>query len=1055
MTTFKTVIEIAANTAAAEKGLGNVAAQVDRLTGSLRRIGQYTVGAFGAAEALQAARDLGKLSDQYRNLEGRVKLAAGSQSQFTEAQRALFAIAQNNAQALNGVSQLYSRIAKGAGEMGVSQQQVLSIIDSVAKSFRISGASAEEASGATLQFSQALASGVLRGDEFNSIMEQSPRLAQAIADGLDVPIGKLRAMAEAGELTTQKVVGALQKAKASIDADAAGLPDTIEQAMVRWDNAALKFVGTSPEITRAAETIAAAINTAAGNIDTIANGVEIAGSLLVAVLAGKGTAAVAAFAGSQARLVQANLAAATAARNHALNEEYNARAMLASAEAAVANASGMARLAAVETALVPASQRLAVAQAEVAASAGPLKIALGGLASFLGGPTGIAVLLLTAVSAWHLFGSAAESELERVIRKRRELAKETGKDTRGKSETDLSLLQDEAAVKKQEAVVARLAARYKEVGQAADQAFMGGKLGRELVGETALLREMQAELVKRKQAATDSGDALKAKEKQVQQSLNDTKYALKDATTQAETYYKRRVDAIDAIEQTGITRIIQTPPTQPVPGESSTLGSTAQPNNKAKTELEQAQAVFRLQQQAEQARLTAARDYANQRLALVDQVYGREIAKYKDGEDKKTALERESLQARRAIYTELEAAYTASIDKLVAQERRLRDEAVAAAKARQDIELETAQAVKSMAQGAASTEEAARAQYLELQRLIAEQQSALAAGNLDLSKQAGNQAKGIAEALGQQIASALRDVKQKIAEQGKTADAANPPIDHQGNWWDQEFGAAAKDQSGQFIRNAPAQPEPLKPDLGTQQDLQKLIQLRQEIGQLLADAETKTGQTATHQAEQTAQQIQTAMQSAQSVGAEIDKIDQQLRHGFNLDIKADPAALQALQTQLAELLRPETKIINIKVVKDGNSITATPDGSALPDTGLTVPGYRRGGWIKGYGGGDRIPALLEEGEFVLRKEAVRKLGLDKLYALNNLALPRFSIGGYVAQALPAFDASLTRSSDGGQPVHIHLPGIPGSFPLNGDPQVVAALKREVARAALKHGRIVR
>ncbi|WP_017364109.1 hypothetical protein [Methylococcus capsulatus] len=71
--------------------------------------------------------------------------------------------------------------------------------------------------------------------------------------------------------------------------------------MVRWDDAALKFVGTSPVITRVAEAITAAIDTAASNIDTIATGVEIAGSILVAVLAGKGAAAVAAFVGSQAR----------------------------------------------------------------------------------------------------------------------------------------------------------------------------------------------------------------------------------------------------------------------------------------------------------------------------------------------------------------------------------------------------------------------------------------------------------------------------------------------------------------------------------------------------------------------------------------------------------------------------------------------------------------------------------------------------------------------------------------------------------------------------------
>jgi tape measure domain-containing protein len=993
MATLKTVIEIAANTAAAEKGLGNVSAQVDRLVGSIKRVGQYAVGLFGAAEALQAARDLGKLSDQYRNLEGRVKLAAGSQNQFTEAQRALFAIAQNNAQALAGVSQLYSRIARGAVEMGVSQQQVLSIIDSVAKSFRVSGATAQEAEAATLQFSQALAAGVLRGEEFNSVIEQAPRLAQAIADGLDVPIGKLRALAEAGELTTQKVVEALAKAKAGIDKDAAGLPDTIGQAMVRWDNAALKFVGTSPAITRAAEAIADAINGAAENIDKIAAAAEVAGTAVAALLAG----------------------------------------------------------------------RIAGAVATAIAGMGAVSLSLSGIIALLGGPAGIVAALAVAAGAWKLFGSEAESNLDKVARKALEVkSKAGGKEV---SPEALAFQQqtalDEAALAKQRAAVddlARQYAAYEAAGKGAGQARKGRELFDTLTQEKNVLGEM-VRLFNLRQAAADA-DRTAKKERELAKSFAETKAALKDATEQAETYYQRRLAAINAIEQTGITRITQAPPKQPVPGESSTLGGIAQPNNKARTELEQAQAVFRLQQQAEQARLTAMRDYANQRLALVDQVYGKEIAKYKDGEDKKTQLERESLQARRAIYAGLEAAYAATIDKLIAQERRLRDEAVAAARARVDIERETRQAVAGMAQAQATPAEAARAQYLELQKLMAEQQSALAAGNLDLSRQAGNQAKGIAEALGQQIAAALRDVKQKIADLAKektAAEAGKTTDQRQKEFIGQNDARNLIDNADpvrQFIAGAsgPEQPKP-QPGLGTQDDLQKLIRLRQEIGQLLAEAETKAGQAAITQAEQTAQEIQTALQGAQSVGAEIDKIDQKLAQGFNLKVQADPAALQALQTQLQELLKPETKIINVKVVKDGNAITATPDG-ASPDTGLTVPGFRRGGWIKGYGGGDRIPALLEEGEFVLRKEAVRKFGLDRLYALNNLAIPRFSIGGYVAQAVPAFDASLARA-EGGQPVHIHLPGVPGSFALNGDPQVVRALQREVAKAALKHGRIVR
>jgi tape measure domain-containing protein len=82
------------------------------------------------------------------------------------------------------------------------------LTESISQALRLSGASATEAQSSLLQFGQALASGVLRGEEFNSVVENSPRLAQALADGLNVPIGRLRKLAEEGRLTADVVVNA-------------------------------------------------------------------------------------------------------------------------------------------------------------------------------------------------------------------------------------------------------------------------------------------------------------------------------------------------------------------------------------------------------------------------------------------------------------------------------------------------------------------------------------------------------------------------------------------------------------------------------------------------------------------------------------------------------------------------------------------------------------------------------------------------------------------------------------------------------------------------------
>src|SRR5574338_476149 len=100
-----------------------------------------------------------------------------------------------------------------AGTPGSLRHRALSLTERISQALRISGASATETQSALLQFGQALASGVLRGEEFNSVVENSPRLAKALADGLNVPIGRLRKLAEEGRLTADVVVNALMSQK--------------------------------------------------------------------------------------------------------------------------------------------------------------------------------------------------------------------------------------------------------------------------------------------------------------------------------------------------------------------------------------------------------------------------------------------------------------------------------------------------------------------------------------------------------------------------------------------------------------------------------------------------------------------------------------------------------------------------------------------------------------------------------------------------------------------------------------------------------------------------
>jgi tape measure domain-containing protein len=99
------------------------------------------------------------------------------------------------------LAQTYSSISRATQDLGVSSEQTLRLTETLAKAITISGVSAQSANAAMIQLSQGLSSGTLRGEELNSIMEQTPRVARALAQGLGVGIGALREMGKEGKLT--------------------------------------------------------------------------------------------------------------------------------------------------------------------------------------------------------------------------------------------------------------------------------------------------------------------------------------------------------------------------------------------------------------------------------------------------------------------------------------------------------------------------------------------------------------------------------------------------------------------------------------------------------------------------------------------------------------------------------------------------------------------------------------------------------------------------------------------------------------------------------------
>ncbi|UOA07617.1 tape measure protein [Methylobacter sp. S3L5C] len=158
----------------------------------------------------QSTKELIRLADTMTLLDSRIKIATGSQADYLSSSKELVAISLRTGTSFEANATIFSRINKAMEQMGGTTRNTTALTETLAQSLRISGASAGEAASVIRQMSQALASGVLRGDEFNSLMENSPRLSQALADGMHVSIGALRAMAEAGELTSKRVITAIQ-----------------------------------------------------------------------------------------------------------------------------------------------------------------------------------------------------------------------------------------------------------------------------------------------------------------------------------------------------------------------------------------------------------------------------------------------------------------------------------------------------------------------------------------------------------------------------------------------------------------------------------------------------------------------------------------------------------------------------------------------------------------------------------------------------------------------------------------------------------------------------
>lgn len=231
--------------------------------------GAAVAGAVGGIGIVELARGYGRATDSAKKMEAQLRLATKSQEEFNIAQKETFRVAEENQAPVADVVALYSRLAPALRDVGKGQGETLKIIEAVTKSLRISGATAQETASTIQQFSQALGSGVLRGEEFNTLAESSPRLLRALADGLNVNVGALRAMAAEGKLTADVISDSLIGQLPKLTQEAAQLPETFSGAATEFNNQLIAAITAIDKFTSASDIAIGSITRLSGVLGAV------------------------------------------------------------------------------------------------------------------------------------------------------------------------------------------------------------------------------------------------------------------------------------------------------------------------------------------------------------------------------------------------------------------------------------------------------------------------------------------------------------------------------------------------------------------------------------------------------------------------------------------------------------------------------------------------------------------------------------------------------------------------------------------------------------------
>ncbi|PLR40704.1 hypothetical protein CYR55_05335 [Chimaeribacter californicus] len=549
--------------------MGRLDASVTRTERSVASMERAMSSLSGVAKGVIAALSIQQVA-QYGNewvtVNNKLANSVRANESLAEVTQRVFDISQSTMSSLGATATLYGRLERATRSAGTSTKDLVTLTSTINKGLAVSGATTEEASSTMTQLSQALASGVLRGEEFNSISENGSRLAVALADSLGVTIGQLRAMAAQGKLTTEVVVNGLLQQSDKIAKEFANTAMTMGQAMTTATNNITKFVGESSSVSTTINIFNKGVISLSENLDVVAQAVGIA----ALVFGGRFVGALAMATIQQGRQAAASINQAVATRARAKDElaaslvtQRKTMADRGAAESAMnlalveyqvakgsaAEATALANVTRLRTAYTEAG--IAAAQANNLVAASQARLAATGLTaanamkamnlvtSPLGGPLGVIAIV---AAGWYLYAQRQEearkasiefaSTLPSVISKLKEMNLTQAQGVRADTVTSIKNQKEEIA--DLESHIADLNKQYKERIELAAQ--MGGgdeknnghlRIASDLANELA---KANRDLNTKVRTLNESQDALRLINIQVNQGIVDQMKAARDSS---------------------------------------------------------------------------------------------------------------------------------------------------------------------------------------------------------------------------------------------------------------------------------------------------------------------------------------------------------------------------------------------------------------------------------------------------------------------------------------------------------------------------------------------